>query len=50
MYLKKGAGYTWISKFDQAIESLSQATKFKTVFTEQEIEEIHSDIEKIQLR
>lgn len=49
-YLKKGAGYAWLSKFDQAVENLGQAAKFKAILNEQEIEEINADIERVKVR
>lgn len=49
-YLKKGAGYAWISKFDQAVESLTEAAKYKNVFNERELVEILNDIERIKIR
>ena len=38
--LRMGAGYTWISKFDEAVEALNKAIQYKTVFNEREIIEI----------
>ncbi len=29
LYLKKGAGYAWLSKFDIAIENLQKAITFE---------------------
>lgn len=49
-YLRKGAGYAWLSKFDEAVQNLSEALKFKNVFNERELEEISNDIERIKLR
>ena len=49
-YLKKGAGYAWLSKFDEAVQSLALASKYKTVFNEREISEILNDIERIKIR
>ena len=49
-YLKKGAGYTWITKFDLAIESLTLASKFKNVFNDREIVQILNDIDRIKIR
>ena len=49
-YLKKGAGYAWISKFDEAIESLTNTLKYKTVFNEREMVEIKNDIDRIKVR
>jgi len=49
-HLKKGAGYAWLSKFDQAIECLQEASKFKGVFGEREVIEILNDIDRIKIR
>ena len=49
-YLKRGAGYAWISKFDQAIESLQEAYKYRNVFNERELVEISNDIDRIKIR
>jgi len=49
-FLKKGAGYAWLSKFDEAIASLQSASKFKGVFNEREIIEILNDIDRIKIR
>lgn len=49
-FLKMGAGYAWISKFDEAVNSLTEATKYKTVFNEREIVEIQNDIDRIKVR
>lgn len=49
-YLKMGAGYAWISKFDEAVNSLTEATKYKTVFNEREIVEILNDVDRIKVR
>lgn len=49
-HLKKGAGYAWLSKFDQAIECLQEASKFKGVFGERELIEILNDIDRIKIR
>lgn len=49
-FLKKGAGFAWISKFDEAIESLTEAAKYKHVFNERELIEISNDIDRIKIR
>lgn len=49
-FLKMGAGYTWISKFDEAVQAFTEAIKYKTVFNEREIIEIQNDIDRIRVR
>lgn len=49
-YLKKGSGYAWLSKFDLAVDNLTNATKFKGIFNEREVIEILNDIDRIKLR
>ena len=49
-YLKKGAGYGWLSKFDLAIENLDKAIKFESTFNERERVEISNDIDRIKIR
>jgi hypothetical protein len=49
-FLKMGAGYAWISKFDESVEALTAATNYKTVFNEREIIEIQNDIDRIKVR
>ena len=39
-YLKMGAGYTWVSKFDEAVQAFQEAIKYKNVFNERDIVEI----------
>lgn len=49
-FLRRGAGYTWLSKFDQAVENLSEALKYKNVFNERELIEISNDVDRIKVR
>lgn len=49
-FLKMGAGYAWVSKFDEAVEALTEACKYKNVFNERELIEIQNDISRIQVR
>jgi hypothetical protein len=49
-YLRMGAGFTWISKFDEAVDALTKATQYKTVFNEREVIEIQNDIDRIKVR
>lgn len=49
-YLKKGAGYCWLTKFNEAIENFTHASKFNKVFNEREIVEIQNDIDRIKIR
>jgi hypothetical protein len=37
VHVKRAAGYTWTSKFDQALEDFEKACKFKDVFSEKDI-------------
>lgn len=37
LYVKRGAAYAWISKFDEALEDLEKACKYKGIFSEKEI-------------
>jgi hypothetical protein len=39
-FLKMGAGYAWVSKFDEAIEAFTEACNYKNVFNERELIEI----------
>ncbi len=49
-FLKMGAGYAWVSKFDEAVQALTEASKYKNVFNERELIEIQNDISRIQVR
>lgn len=50
MLVKKGAAQSWVSKFDEAVESFKQALQFKGIFSESELSYIECDIKKIERR
>lgn len=49
-FLRRGAGYAWLSKFDQSVENLTEALKYKNVFTERELIEISNDVDRVKVR
>ncbi|TNV72933.1 hypothetical protein FGO68_gene17061 [Halteria grandinella] len=49
-FLRRGAGYAWLSKFDLAVENLTEAQKYKNVFNERELIEISNDVDRIKVR
>lgn len=50
LLVKRGAGYTFMSKFDEAVKDLEQAIKYKGIFGEPDILTIMRDIERIKVR
>ena len=49
-YLKRGAANAWISQFDQAIDDLREAMKYKGIISDIERGNIEADISVISLR
>lgn len=50
MLVKKGAALSWISRFDEAIETFKKAATFKGIFSEAELNYIECDSKKIEKR
>jgi hypothetical protein len=49
-FLKRGAGYGWLSKFSEAIGNLTEAMKYKNVFNERDLIHISNDIDRFKVR
>lgn len=50
LYVKRGASNNWISSFDKAIEDFEKAITYKSIFSEQDINDLQADIERMKLR
>lgn len=50
VYLKRAAGYAWISKYDKAIEDFERTIEFRGLYSSSEIDQMKADIERLKIR